>query len=231
MGESGQQRLLQSRIAVVGAGGLGSATLTYLAAAGIGHLTVLDHDRVSLSNLQRQILYEQADIDRLKVEAAADRLEELASDLSLTLIESKLDADNAEQLLANHDLVLDGTDRFATRFIIAAACRKLKIPLISAAVQRFELQLSTFTPYLFGQPCYRCLVPQLPAEAKTCTETGILGPVAGIAGCWQATEAIKHLLSIGESLQGKLLQIDLLTNRARLSILLKDPACPDFTQS
>ena len=222
VGEVGQKKLLSARVAMVGCGGLGSAALPYLAAAGIGHLTLIDPDRVELSNLQRQVLYEEGDIGRLKAEAAEDRLSEMAAACRVTLHALRLDAANAHTLLAGHDLVLDGCDNFTTRYAVADACAALGIPLVSAALQGFRFQLATFRP---GGPCYRCFVPEEPEDARTCTESGVLGPLAGVAGAWQAAEAIRELLGLPGSLAGKLFRADWLTNRFATSTLHKDPAC------
>lgn len=226
VGEAGQEKLLASSVLVIGAGGLGSAALAYLAAAGIGHLGIVEHDRVELSNLQRQILYEASDIGRLKVEAAADRISEISEDCRVTLFPKRLKADNAAQLVEGFDLVIDGSDNFATRFAVAEACRQAKLPLVSAAISGFAMQLATFKPYLgVGHPCYRCFVPEQPEREITCEQEGIIGPLAGVAGSMQAIEAIKELLGIGQSLSGFLLVIDAMDWSVRKAALPKDPAC------
>lgn len=226
IGEAGQDKLLASSVLVIGAGGLGSSALAYLAASGIGHLGVVEYDRVELSNLQRQILYEASDIGRLKVEAVADRISEINEDCRVTLFPKRLKADNAAGMVADFDLVIDGSDNFATRFAVAQACVEAKKPLISAAISGFKAQLATFKPYLGeAHPCYRCLVPALPEREATCAQEGIAGPLAGVAGSMQALEAIKELLSIGRSLSGFLLIIDALDWSIRKTALPRDPAC------
>lgn len=226
IGEAGQEKLLASSVLVIGAGGLGSAALAYLAAGGVGHLGVVEHDRVELSNLQRQILYEASDVGRLKVEAVADRISEINEECRVTLIPKRLREDNAQALVSGFDLVIDGSDNFATRFAVAEACMKAHKPLVSAAISGFAAQLSTFKPYLGeGHPCYRCLVPERPEREITCAQEGILGPLAGVAGSMQAIEAIKELLAIGESLSGQLLMMDALNWSVRKTVLRRDPAC------
>ncbi len=209
IGEAGQVRLLSSRVLVVGAGGLGSAVISYLAAAGVGHIGVADGDRVELSNLQRQILFEQGDIGRLKVEAARDRIEEMNPDVNVTLYPFDLNQTNIADIVSAFYIVADGCDNFETRFLVADICAKAKKPLVSAAVKGFEGQLSTFKPYLGApHPSYRCLVPELPPEPNNCTETGVIGAVCGILGSMQALEVIKELLGVGESLSGTLIRYD-----------------------
>jgi adenylyltransferase/sulfurtransferase len=227
IGEAGQQKLLASHALVVGAGGLGSAALGHLAAAGVGRLTIVEHDRVELSNLQRQLLFETADIGRGKAEAARDRLEEMNPDCKIKVVADKLTAANARALIKNVDIVLDGSDNFDTRFAVSEACLREKKPLISAAISSFDAQLSTFKPYLGGEhPCYRCLVPQAPKRERSCAQEGIIGPLAGVMGSLQALEAIKELLGIGQSLSGQLLIMDTLSMQLRKSALPRDEACP-----
>jgi len=223
-GEKGQAQLKQAKILVVGAGGLGSPCLYYLAAAGVGTLGILDHDRVDLSNLQRQILFETGDIGRMKAESAADALHDLNPDISLQVHREKLDIGNAEKLISLHDIVIDGSDNIATRFIVQDVCFALNKTLVSAAVLGFEGQISTFK----GQPCYRCLYPAPPPEGSmpSCSENGILGAVTGVMGSLQAAEAIKEIVGIGESLSGVLLRVNLLTMEFRRVTLTPDPECP-----
>lgn len=222
IGEAGQEKLLGARVLVVGAGGLGSSLISYLAAAGIGHLDVIDGDRVELSNLQRQIIHETGDIGRLKVESAKDRIEELNPDIRVKIYPHKLDATNIDTIVANHDIVADGCDNFATRFLVADACLRASIPLVSAAVKGFEGQLSTFKPYLGSpHPSYRCFVPDLPPDPNNCTETGVIGAVCGVLGSMQGLEIIKELLGIGESLSGILLRYNGLTQNVAHTRLLR----------
>ncbi|MEQ1788889.1 MAG: HesA/MoeB/ThiF family protein [Rickettsiales bacterium] len=226
IGEAGQAKLLAAKVLVIGAGGLGSSSIAYLAAAGIGKIGIIEPDRVELSNLQRQIIFETADIGRTKAAAARDRVHEVNPDCSVEIFEEKLTTDNANKFVKNFDIVVDGCDNFETRFAVSAACLQEKKPLISAAISGFFAQLSTFKPYLGSQhPCYRCFVPQMPERERNCAQEGIIGPLAGILGSMQALEVIKELLEIGESLSGKLLIIDALTMNIRKVSLLKDAAC------
>lgn len=226
IGEEGQKELLASSALVIGAGGLGSAALSYLAAGGVGHVGIVEPDRVELSNLQRQTLFEEADIGRTKIDAAADRLHEINPDCELTLFPRRLNESNARELVKGFDVVLDGSDNFKTRFALAEACMAEKKPLISAAISGFSAQLSTFKPYLSASyPCYRCLVPEAPEREITCEQEGIIGPLAGIMGSFQALEAMKELLGIGESLAGKLMVLDTLTLKVKIMALPRDPAC------
>lgn len=226
IGEAGQEKLLSSSALVIGAGGLGSAALAYLAAAGVGTLGVVDSDRVELSNLQRQVLFEEADIGRLKVEAARDRIQEVNPGCKVRLFPEQLTGANANALVRSFDIVLDGSDNFDTRFVASAACMEEKRPLVSAAISGFSAQLSTFKPYLGPpHPCYRCLVPEAPERAKTCAQEGIVGPLAGIMGSWQALEAVKELLGIGASLSGTLLTLDGLSAETKRVKLARDVHC------
>jgi len=206
IGEQGQAKLLASKVLVIGAGGLGSAVITYLAAAGIGTIGIIDDDRVELSNLNRQILHETGDIGRIKVESAYNRIEEINPEVHVITHPERLTETNADSIISQYDLIADGCDNFTTRFLVADACARSKKPLISAAVHGFEGQLSTFKPYLGApHPSYRDFIPEPPPEAQTCAETGVLGAVCGIMGSLQAVEIIKELLGTGESLSGSLL--------------------------
>lgn len=226
VGEEGQARLLSSSALVVGAGGLGSNALACLAAAGFGRLGIIEHDRVELSNLQRQLLYETADIGRYKAEAARDRLEEMNPDIRIDCHVTALSPENAMSLVRGYDMVLDGSDNFETRFALSNACLNAGIPLVSAAVRGFSAQLSTFKPYLGApHPCYRCLIPHPPEQDNSCAQEGIIGPLASLMGSMQALEAIKERLDIGSSLSGWLLQYDLLSQSWRRTRLLRDAAC------
>lgn len=226
IGQTGQEKLLAAKVLVIGAGGLGSAAIAYLAAAGIGKIGIVEPDRVELSNLQRQILFETADIGRPKASAARDRIQEINPDCQVELFAERLTTENANNLVKNFDIVVDGSDNFATRFAVSAACLQEKKTLVSAAISRFSAQISTFKPYLGGNnPCYRCLVPQMPEHEITCAQEGIVGPLAGMLGSMQALEVIKELLAIGESLSGKLLIIDALTMNIRKVTLSRDLGC------
>lgn len=227
IGEAGQAKLLKSSALVVGSGGLGSVALSCLAAAGVGRLGVIDHDRVELSNLQRQALFETVDIGRPKVEAARDRLEEINPDITVATFFERLTNENADALIRNFDIVLDGSDNFETRFAVADAAMREKKPLVSAAVSGFSAQLSTFKAYLGApHPCYRCLVPQMPERERNCAQEGIVGPLAGMLGSMQALETVKELLSIGASLSGTLLLFDALTLTVKRAALAPDANCP-----
>ncbi len=208
-GAKGQAALRHSRVLVVGAGGLGSPALFYLAAAGVGTIGISDYDRVELSNLQRQILHSTQKINTPKLESALQTLKALNPDPHYRLHPEGLKLENIESILKDYDLVLDGSDNFATRFLVNDACFFSKTALISAAVFRFEGQLSSFD-YQADSPCYRCLYPAPPAADNTqsCSEAGVLGSVVGTLGTLQATEAMKHLSGIGSAYKGKLLQYD-----------------------
>ncbi|MBF0096189.1 MAG: molybdopterin-synthase adenylyltransferase MoeB [Magnetococcales bacterium] len=229
VGGQGQARLLASRVVLVGAGGLGSPAALYLAAAGVGRLVIVDDDRVELSNLQRQILH---DTDRLGVEkaqSAAQTLRALNPDTEVVPVLSRLSADTVQAVLAQGDLILDGSDNFATRYVLNEACWQAGKPLISAAVLGFEGQLSTFRHGVDrASPCYRCLYPEMPAAGSTptCRSAGVLGAVAGVLGAWQAAEAIKELLGIGDSLAGSLLLLNLLHGQIMRIRVDKRADCP-----
>ena len=226
IGGPGQQRLLSARVLVVGAGGLGAPVLTYLAAAGVGHIDLVDDDRVSLSNLQRQVLFGGDDLGRPKVDAAIERLAALNPDATVTGHQCRLTADNAAGLMAPVDLVIDGTDTFSARLTVSDACVAARKPLVSAAIARFEGQLAVFAPHLSG-PCYRCFVPQAPeGDRDHCAEVGVLGALAGVLGAWAALEAIKWIAGAGDPLTGRLMMIEALTNRTRTIDVPKDPDCP-----
>lgn len=209
IGAAGQQRLAASRVLVIGAGGLGSPAALYLAAAGVGTLGLVDHDRIEISNLQRQILFATAEIGAGKARTAAARLTALNPDLRVVAHEMKLTADNVLQLLAGYDVVVDGTDRLATRYLINDACVLAGKPLVSAAIHRFEGQAMTYLPG--KSPCYRCLYPESPEDlVPNCATAGVLGVLPGVMGSLQATEVVKVLLGIGETLTGRLLVYDAL---------------------
>lgn len=227
IGTAGQGKLLSSSALVIGAGGLGSAALAYLAAAGVGRIGVIDADRVELSNLQRQVLFETADIGRPKVEAARDRLEEINPDCKVEAFFERLTKDNANVLIKNFDIVLDGSDNFETRFAVSDACFQEEKPLVAAAISGFAAQISTFKPYLgAAHPCYRCLVSTLPERERTCAQEGVIGPLAGMLGAMQALEAVKELLAVGASLSGALFRIDALTMQVKRAALAPDAKCP-----
>ncbi len=230
IGEEGQARLLAARVLVVGAGGLGAPLLTYLAAAGVGTLGIIDHDRVELSNLQRQVLHGTADLDRPKVESARERLAAINPEVAVELHEARLTADNALDLVGRYDLVADGSDNFPTRYLLNDTCYLAGRTLVSAAIMRFDGQLSTYKAHLRGaeggHPCYRCLFGPQPGDPKeSCADVGVLGALAGTMGALQATEVIKELLGIGRSLSGELLLYDALGATFRKVRTRPDPAC------
>ncbi len=229
VGEAGQEKLLAARVLVVGAGGLGSPLLLYLAAAGVGTLGVVDNDTVDLSNLQRQIVHPTARIGALKVESARLTVAAVNPDIRLEAHALRLDASNAADLVARYDLVADGSDNFTTRYLLNDVCYALGKPLIGAALSPFDGQLSTFKAHLGApHPCYRCLFrePPPPDLVPRCETAGILGAVAGVIGTLQATEVLKELLGLGESLSGTLLMYDALRAGFHKIKVPKDPDCP-----
>ena len=231
VGGPGQQKLLDSKVLVIGAGGLGSPCLMYLAAAGIGTLGVIDDDAVDLSNLQRQIIHHTDDIERPKVESAAKRINAINPDVTVITHPIRLTEENAHEIIAGYDIVADGSDSFETRAIVNDACFHTKTPLVSAAVGQFDGQLSTYKAYdRTGDqrfPCYRCLFPEppRPGTVPTCAEAGILGALTGVMGSLQALEVIKELLNIGDSLAGRLLIYDGLSSTTRTVSFPADPEC------
>jgi molybdopterin-synthase adenylyltransferase len=229
VGEEGQQKLLQSRVLVIGAGGLGSPLLLYLAAAGVGALGVVDNDHVDLSNLQRQIIHATESVGVPKVESARRTLAHINPEVKIETHALRLDENNAAALVGQYDLVADGSDNFATRYLLNDVCYRLKKPLIGAALSPFDGQLSTFKAYLGPpHPCYRCLFrePPPPDSVPRCETAGILGAIAGVMGTLQATEVLKELLGIGESLSGTLLVYDALRTGFHSIKLPRDPDCP-----
>lgn len=229
VGEAGQRRLRGSRVLLVGAGGLGSPAALYLAAAGVGCLTLLDDDRVERSNLQRQVLHRDADTGTLKVRSAVATLQGLNPRVGVTGTAVRLDASNALDLIAGHGVVIDGSDNFAARHAVNDACVALGIPNVHGSVFRFEGQVTVFWPARPGNPgpCYRCLYPAAPPPdlAPSCAEAGVLGVVPGVIGMLQATEAIKILLGVGEPLIGRLLHYDALRGRFDEFDVGRDPRC------
>lgn len=222
IGGPGQQKLKAARVLVVGAGGLGAPAALYLAAAGVGTLGLVDADTVSLSNLQRQVLFATADAGRPKVEAAAEHLAALNPHLIVETHPVWLDAANARAVISRYDLVLDGTDDFATRFAVSDACLAEGKPLVSGALGRWTGQVGVF----HGRPCYRCLVPETPPDAETCALVGVVGALAGVIGSMMALEAVKVITGAGEPLSGRLLIYDALAAETRTVRIGADPACP-----
>lgn len=229
VGVEGQRRLEGSRVLMIGAGGLGSPAAFYLAAAGVGHLRIADDDVVDRSNLQRQILHTEARIGEPKVASAQATLGALNPRTQVEAVQVRVTSDNIECLLEGVDVVLDGADNFPVRYLLNDACVKLGIPLVYGAVQRFEGQVSVFDAgrHRGELPCYRCLFPEPPPPefAPNCVEAGVLGVLPGVIGLLQATEVVKLLLGIGDSLAGRLLQFDALSMRFRETRLRHDPDC------
>jgi molybdopterin/thiamine biosynthesis adenylyltransferase len=223
IGGPGQQRLKAATVAIIGAGGLGSPAALYLAAAGVGRLRLIDDDTVSLDNLQRQIIFRTDDAGESKVARAAAALAALNPNTQVDPRNVRLTEANARALLHGADVVLDGTDDFETRFAVNAACRALRLPLVSGAVGRWDGQVAVFAS---GGPCYRCLVPEAPPDAETCERTGIVGALTGVIGSLMALETIKLIAQAGQSLTDRVLVFDGLDANARTIALRRDPACP-----
>ncbi len=226
VGVAGQVKLLKSKVLCIGAGGLGSPSSMYLAAAGVGTLGMIDDDTVDTSNLQRQILHGVDRVGMRKVESAEKTLKNLNPDLVVVKHETRITSDNAIELIKPYDVIIDGADDFATRYLVNDVALKLGKPVVHASIFRFEGQLTVFSAN--GSPCYRCLYPQPPPaeEAPSCAEAGVLGVLPGAMGVLQATEAIKLLLTLGDTLAGRLLVYDALKARFRELKLRRDPACP-----
>lgn len=221
VGGPGQQRLKAARVLIVGAGGLGAPAALYLAAAGVGRIVLTDPDVVDRSNLQRQVLYGEDDLGRPKVVAAAARLATLNANVVVEGVEAAFDDAMADDLVRDVDLVLDGTDDFATRFSVNAACVRHDRPLVSGAIGRWTGQVG-----IFGrQPCYRCLVPEIPPDAETCVAVGVVGALAGVIGSMMALEAVKVIAAAGEPLAGRLLIYDGLAAETRTVRVAGDPEC------
>jgi len=222
----GQQRLADARVLIIGLGGLGSSSSIYLAAAGVGHLVLVDFDEVDISNLQRQIVHATNDIGRLKVDSAKEHLLELNPEIKITTIDHKIEESALEEQVRSSTVVLDCSDNFQTRFAINDACVKHKTPLVSGAAIRFEAQVSVFNSQHESSPCYRCLYGSEAEVEETCTANGVISPLLGIVGSIQACEAMKIIMDIGETLMGRLLLLDVMTMEWHTAKLNKDPACP-----
>ncbi|MBI3659857.1 molybdopterin-synthase adenylyltransferase MoeB [Candidatus Acetothermia bacterium] len=225
IGGQGQKKLLDSKVLIVGIGGLGSPVALYLAAAGVGTLGLIDHEHVELSNLQRQILHDSGDVGQRKVESAIKKLTALNPEVKLIAHSEKLSSANALEILKNYDLIVDGSDNFPTRYLVNDACVILKKPNVFGSVLRFEGHVTVFAP---GGPCYRCLfpAPPTPGTVPTCAEAGVLGTVTGLIGTLQANETLKFLLRLQPTLVGKLLLVDALTLRFEEIQLKKSSECP-----
>ena len=227
IGGAGQRKLRAATVAVIGAGGIGSPAIQYLAADGIGTLILIDDDVVDLSNLQRQTLFGEADVGKTKVVAAAEAVERLNPGVHLTKFTRRIDTGNAEKLLSGANVVLDGCDNFVTRLAVADAAFALRIPLVSAAVGQFEGQLAVYRGWEADKPCYRCLVGADPDHAETnCAEAGVMGAMTGVMGSLAALETIRAIVPFGDDPAGKLLLADALAFRFRTISLPKDPGCP-----
>lgn len=229
IGGPGQQALLSAKVAIVGAGGLGGPVGLYLAAAGVGQITIIDDDVVETSNLQRQVQFVHTDVGMGKALVMADTLEDLNPDIKAAAVNERLTARNAKTLLRGHDIIIDGVDSFETRYVINEACLALNIPLVSGALGRFNGQVSAFkneAPHnLERGPCYRCLVPDIPPDAETCASVGVVGALAGIVGSVMALEVIKIITGAGEPLFGRLWLYDGLAADSRTITLPRDPEC------
>lgn len=229
VGGAGQAKLLRSKVLVIGAGGLGAPLLLYLAAAGVGTIGVADDDAVSLSNLQRQVIHRTSNVGRAKTESAREAVAEVNPEVTVNAHPFRVAADNVMDLIAAYDVVADGSDNFATRFLVNDACYFGKKTLVSASILRFDGQLSTFKAYLPGDhPCYRCIFrePPPPGLVPSCAEGGVFGAIAGVMGSLQAAEVIKECLGKGESLSGTLLIYDALDTEFRKVRVRRDPGCP-----
>ncbi len=229
VGGVGQAKLKAAQVLVIGAGGLGSPLILYLAAAGVGRIGIVDFDAVSLSNLQRQIAHRTADVGRPKTQSAKDNALAINPGIDVALHPMRLTAENALSLIGGYDIVADGSDNFATRFLVNDACFLAKKTLVSAAVTEFDGQLATYKAHDHsgGYPCYRCLfpAPPPPGTAPSCSETGVLGAAAGVMGTLQALEVMKEIIGIGDSLAGKLLIYEALATRFRTVKVKPDPEC------
>ena len=226
IGGEGQYKLLQAKVLIIGMGGLGSPLLMYLAAAGIGNITIMDSDKVELSNLQRQVIHNTYNIGKFKVDSAKNFIDQINPEINITKINSRIDEHNINDLISKNDIIADGSDNFKTRFLVADTCYKLKKTLVSAAITKYEGQISTWKNSE-ELPCYRCLFANEPIDnnSNNCSNNGVLGSIGGVFGSLQATEVIKETLKIGNSLAGFLNIYDLLNNTFRKIKIVKDPNC------
>jgi molybdopterin/thiamine biosynthesis adenylyltransferase len=225
VGPEGQQSLLDARVLVVGAGGLGTPIIEYLAAAGVGTIGIADNDVVERSNLQRQVIHGDSDIGRKKVESAAEFIAQLNPDVAVEPHDCRVAPENVERLVTEYDFVVDGSDNFQTRYLVNDACTLAGVPFSHGAIYRFEGQVTTFTE---GSPCYRCLFPEAPPAGTVpdCATTGVLGVLPGVVGSMQATETVKHLIGVGESLNGRLLFYDAKDMTFEEVPIAPNPDCP-----
>ncbi|HEY0627657.1 MAG TPA: HesA/MoeB/ThiF family protein [Allosphingosinicella sp.] len=227
IGGHGQRRLLAATVAIIGAGGIGSPAIQYLAAAGVGRLRVIDNDEVSLNNLQRQILFGIEDVGREKADVAADAVARLDPEIRFESLKRRLDAGNVADLLQGADIVLDGSDNFATRLVVSDFTTRGQVPLVSAAIGQFQAQIGTFRGWEENRPCYRCFVGDAfdAEDCDTCSGLGVLGAMCGIAGSFAALEAIRQIVGFGDEAAGKLHVFDGLKPEMRTLRIVKDPAC------
>ncbi len=225
VGSKGQRALMGAKALIIGAGGQGSPSAIYLSLAGVGTVGIVDFDVVELSNLQRQVLHHTADVGRPKVQSAIDNIKAYNPDVNVVVHETRLESDNAMEIIGQYDLVINGADNFATRYLVNDACYLLNKPLIDGSILIFDGQATVFLP---GEGCYRCLFPSPPPPGMVpnCAEAGVLGALTGLVGSIQATEALKHILGIGESLSSRLLLIDALSMTFREVRLKRNPDCP-----
>ena len=225
VGSKGQRALMGAKALIIGAGGLGSPSAIYLSLAGVGTVGIVDFDVVELSNLQRQVLHHTADVGRPKVQSAVDNIKAYNPDVNVVVHETRLEADNAMEIISQYDLVINGADNFATRYLVNDACYLLNKPLVDGSILIFDGQATVFLP---GDGCYRCLFPSPPPPGMVpnCAEAGVLGALTGLVGSIQATEALKYFLGIGESLSSRLLLIDALSMTFREVRLKRNPDCP-----
>ena len=225
VGSKGQRALMAAKVLIIGAGGLGSPSAIYLSLAGVGTVGIVDFDVVELSNLQRQILHHTADVGRPKVQSAVDSIKAYNPDVNVVVHDTRLESENAMEIISQYDLVINGADNFATRYLVNDACYLLKKPLMDGSILIFDGQATVFLP---GEGCYRCLFPSPPPPGMVpnCAEAGVLGALTGLVGSIQATEALKYILGIGESLSSRLLLIDALSMTFREVRLKRNPACP-----
>jgi adenylyltransferase/sulfurtransferase len=226
-GGEGQNKLLAATVVLIGAGGIGAPAIQYLAAAGLGRIRVIDDDRVGLDNLHRQVLFGTGDVGRAKVHVAGETAGRLNPDCQFEGVAERIGPANAGALLGDADIVLDGSDNFATRLAVSDHCTAAHIPLVSAAIGQFQIQIGTFRGWEPGRPCYRCYVGDAfdAEDCDSCSELGVLGPAAGIAGSWAALEAMRQIAGFGEDAAGKLHIFDALRPAMRTINIVKDPAC------
>ncbi len=227
IGGAGQAAIRSATVVVIGAGGIGAPVLQYLAAAGVGRLTIIDDDKVSLSNLQRQVIFDTGDVGESKAKCAGERATSINPDVAVTVIEQRIDADNATALLIGANVIVDGSDNFATRLTVADTAHALRIPLVSAAIGQFHGQLGTWRGWEAGQPCYRCYVGDAhdSDDCDSCADVGVLGAMTGVMGSYAALEAIRVIHPFGEAQAGKLNIIDGLAPSMRTIHMPKDPGC------